>query len=64
MFGRFHQEKLHEPVALFRNAAHLLFVTRGVFSRDQAHIAGDLLAPWEPADITDGQDECQGSDRT
>ena len=59
-----YQEKSHDPAALLRDAAHLLLATRRVFSRDQAQITGDLLAPWKPADITDGQHECQSSDRT
>ena len=62
--GCLDQKKPHEPAALFRDAAHLLLATRRVLSRDQAQIAGNLLASREPADVTDGQDECQGSDRT
>lgn len=56
--SRLDQEKPHEPAALLADAAHLLLTSRGVLSGDQAEIAGDLLAPWESANITDGQYEC------
>ncbi len=56
--SRLHQEKPHEPAALLADAAHLLLASGGALSRNQAQIACDLLAPWESADITDGEYEC------
>ena len=57
------QEKPHEPAALLADAAHLLLASGGAPRRIRP-IAGDLLAPWESADITNGEYECQSGDRT
>ena len=59
-----HQQHAQHAIALLGDCAQLLPSARGVLARNQAQIAGHLLAAWKAADVTHGQHIGQRGDRT